>query len=108
MASKQFRQSFPAAGVSLERGTENVPDDGRFHLVVDGKVAESFRSEKQAQQRYQELRQAYLSEHPIEKVKPNFNEMMQRELETLTNKELLWTDEDHARIDRKTKRHPRA
>lgn len=108
MASKRFFQSFPVAGISLERATENVPDDGRFHLLVNGKIIGSFRSEKQAQGCYQELRHAYVSEHTIEKVKANFNEVMQRELETLTNKELLWTDEDYARIDRKTKKHPRA
>lgn len=28
-------------GVSLECGTESVPDDGRYHVVYDGKVRES-------------------------------------------------------------------
>ena len=25
-------------GLSIEKGTENVPDDGRFHVLVDGEI----------------------------------------------------------------------
>lgn len=42
------------ADVSLERETENVPHDGRFHVLVSGKIVKSLRSQKGALQAYKE------------------------------------------------------
>ncbi len=42
------------ADVSLERETENVPHDGRFHVLVGGKIVKSLRSQKAALQAYKE------------------------------------------------------
>ena len=28
----------PKYGLSVEKGTDRVPDDGRYHLLVDGKI----------------------------------------------------------------------
>lgn len=57
-----FRQSFPDLGLSLERGTENVPDDGRYHLSIHGEIVESFGAERSALKAYETLRQRLIIE----------------------------------------------
>lgn len=104
MSSRVFRQSFPAANLSLERATENVPDDGRCHLIVNGEIVKSFRSEKAAQAEYQTLRRAYLEQHPIEPTKVDINEVIREDHNRMSNKELIWSPEDFERVERMTKR----
>lgn len=45
----------PSLNVSLERGTEDVPRDGQYHVVRDGRIVKSFRSEKAALRLYRAL-----------------------------------------------------
>jgi hypothetical protein len=52
------------ADVSLERGTENVPHDGKFHVVVGAQIVKSLRSQKAALQAYQEAIRATGKERP--------------------------------------------
>jgi hypothetical protein len=47
-------------GLSLGRGTEDVPDDGRFHVVRDGVVVYASDSEKDALREYRQLRDRLL------------------------------------------------
>jgi len=42
------------ADVSLERDTENVPRDGKFHILVGGKIVTSLRTHKAALLAYRE------------------------------------------------------
>jgi hypothetical protein len=49
---KMFYKGTP---VSLERGTEAVPNDGKYYLVLGGQIVKSFRSLKAAKQAYQKL-----------------------------------------------------
>ena len=42
------------AGVSVECATENVPDDGRFHVLVDGRIVQSIKSRAAAMRAYKE------------------------------------------------------
>jgi len=51
--SAVYRQSNLKANVALERGTENVPNDNRYHLLVDGKPVQSFRTLKEAKEVYE-------------------------------------------------------
>ena len=53
---RPYRQAVPALGLSLERGTEDVPDDGRSHVVMHGAVVYTSVSEKDALQEYRRLR----------------------------------------------------
>lgn len=53
-----FRKADERHNVSLERGTDGVPHDGRFHLVVDGTVVYSTRVEASAVIEYEEVRDA--------------------------------------------------
>lgn len=38
MKSESFVRRIRHLGVSLERGTESVPDDGRYHVVSGGEI----------------------------------------------------------------------
>lgn len=57
-----FRVEFPALGLSLERATEAVPQDGMYHLLMQGKVVESFAKERPAIRAYEDLRQRLIQE----------------------------------------------
>lgn len=59
-SSRPYRQAVPRLGLSLERGTEDVPDDGRFHVVRDGTVVYTSEKEKDALRHYRELRDRLL------------------------------------------------
>ena len=50
-----YRQAIDSAGISLEQGTGNVPDDKKYYVVCDGQVQKGFRSLRQAQQQYAQL-----------------------------------------------------
>ncbi len=39
-----YRHYVPKIDLSIERNTNNVPDDGRFHVVKGKKVVHSFPS----------------------------------------------------------------
>ncbi len=45
----------PALGISLERGTSSVPDDGRFHVVKDGQILASYRVYAAADKKYRQV-----------------------------------------------------
>lgn len=42
--------------LSVERGTTNVPDDDRFHVLVDGKIVLSTRVEAAALAEFEEVK----------------------------------------------------
>jgi hypothetical protein len=50
-----FKTYYRGAPASLEQGTESVPDDGKYYLLLDGQVVNSFRSLKKAKESYQQL-----------------------------------------------------
>jgi hypothetical protein len=33
-----YERSAPKYGISVEKGTDRVPDDGRYHVIVDGVI----------------------------------------------------------------------
>lgn len=51
-ASAFYRREIPDLALSVERCTERVPRDGKFHIVRDGQVLESFKSERRAVARF--------------------------------------------------------
>lgn len=52
---ESYRQAIPAIGLSLERYTGAVPDDGYYYVLKDGEVKGRFRTLRQAQAKYKEL-----------------------------------------------------
>ena len=53
MSANTYKQTNLKANVSLERGTPNVPNDGRYHLIVDGQVKESYKALKTGKDAYE-------------------------------------------------------
>lgn len=43
------------AGLSIEQGTPNVPDDGKYYVIYQGEIVGKFRSLKQAEKLYREI-----------------------------------------------------
>jgi hypothetical protein len=52
-----FRQSVPSLGLSVERGTEAVPADGAYYVVLDGEILFRFLSKVRALAEYRSRRQ---------------------------------------------------
>jgi hypothetical protein len=44
MPARPYKQQLPAIGLSLERSTPSVPDDGAYYLLRDGKRLGRYRS----------------------------------------------------------------
>lgn len=53
--SDYYKRELPKVGLSIERATENVPNDGRFYLVWHGKIIGDFSTERLALQRYKKI-----------------------------------------------------
>jgi hypothetical protein len=56
-----FRQEVPSIRLSVEQGTERVPDDGRYHLMHDGTLGASFGSKSAALKSYRAARDQLLA-----------------------------------------------
>jgi hypothetical protein len=50
-----YRHYIPKLNLSIERNTEKVPLDGKFHLLKDGMELESFRSKKKAEEKFKQI-----------------------------------------------------
>jgi hypothetical protein len=74
-----FKLFFKDAPASLEQGTQAVPNDGRYHLVLDGQVVQSFRSLKTAKQAYRKLLADIGFEPTVQPVEPDPKEVRRRE-----------------------------
>jgi hypothetical protein len=59
-----YRQKVSAIGLSIERGTESVPDDGHYHVLLDGREVFASSSEREALSEYRRLRDAVMTSEP--------------------------------------------
>lgn len=59
-------------GISIQRGTENVPNDGMFHVVVDGGIVLSTKVEAAALAEFEDRREG---------LKTHGRELLRREKE---------------------------
>lgn len=53
MSTTAYKQTNLKANISLERGTPTVPNDGRYHLIVDGQVKDSYKALKTGKDAYE-------------------------------------------------------
>lgn len=53
--SESYRHYVPTLCVSLEKNTERVPNDDKYHLVHDGEIVASFSSLKRGESRFRQL-----------------------------------------------------
>jgi hypothetical protein len=74
-----FRQEVRAIGLSVEQGTSLVPDDGRFHVVVDGSIVFSSKTQSAALTRYRSLRDDLLEKAGIQQRPSDPEETKRRE-----------------------------
>lgn len=102
-----YRQTLPGHDLSIEMGTPDVPGDGKYYVRHKGTIEGGFRSLAQAQKRYQEIKQTLNIVPPPSASPISAAEAWSRELDSQSNKSLLWSDEDFARVDRKTRGRPK-
>jgi hypothetical protein len=50
-----FKVYYRGAPASLEQGTESVPADGKYHLLLNGQIVNSFCSLEEAKKAYRRL-----------------------------------------------------
>lgn len=97
-----YRQTLEGHDLSVEEGTPSVPADGRYYVLFEGEVVGRFRSLAKALERYREIKKDLdlpnVAQSPLSP-----EELRRREMEAMSNKRLLWTDEDFARVERKTR-----
>jgi hypothetical protein len=55
-----LRQGIPGLGISIEQGTEAVPDDGRFYVIVDSAIVFGSSSRARALTEYRNRRESLL------------------------------------------------
>ena len=55
MAGEYYRQFIPDLELSVERATDNVPQDGKYHVLKGGRDLGSFRVLKQAQALFKQV-----------------------------------------------------
>jgi hypothetical protein len=87
-----YRQIHPRANISIECKTSSVPADGKYYVMKDEKVIDSFRSLKAAQSCYQRLvEEAALP--PLEKQdnKMSSEQIMDEYFSRVSNNVLLGT-----------------
>jgi hypothetical protein len=76
-----FKQQVPRVRLSIEQGTRSVPDDGRFHILIDSEIVFSSKTRSVALARYRQLRDDLLREAGIEQQRPDPEETKRRERE---------------------------
>jgi hypothetical protein len=96
-----YRQTVDGCPLSIEQGTAKVPDDGYYYVLLRGEVAGRFRALNKAAACFRELKRT-LGYKPPEAENLPVEEIRRREMETMSNKALIWTEEDFARVQRKT------
>jgi hypothetical protein len=85
--SQSSRQYVPSLGISLEYRTEDVPDDGKYHVLVDKEIVASYKSKAAATKRYKELIEL-AGGYPVSKVKMTEEEKRKLAIEADVNRVL--------------------
>lgn len=50
-----YKHFIPKLNLSIEKNTEQVPNDGKYYIVRDGHAIEGFRSLKKAEEKFKQL-----------------------------------------------------
>jgi hypothetical protein len=75
-----FKQEVPSVRLSVESGTERVPQDGRFYVLRGDVVIQSFRSKTHALKAYRDLRDQLLQGRGRESASLRGKEALIREI----------------------------
>lgn len=90
MSSGLYRQSIPDLNLSIERYTDQVPDDGKYHVLRDNEVLGSFRALKQAQELFRKIVQESGYKPNTEDTGKTISQVMTDRF--LASKDLYWAD----------------
>lgn len=93
----RYKQFIKKVGLSLEKGTEDVPDDGRYHLCKSGQIMASFKTLQQGLKRYKDELEK-MGYKPTKKVKKKADLVKEA-----TDSYLLWAESDKAATHRPKK-----
>jgi hypothetical protein len=52
-----YRQYISEIGLSLEQDTPSTPKDGKYYLIVNGRILGSYNSQKRATEAYKKMRE---------------------------------------------------
>lgn len=74
-----FRQEVRSVGLSIERGTETVPDDGFYHVILLGEIVFRSRSQARALEEYRKQRDRLLGAGATAKLKIDAVEALRRQ-----------------------------
>ncbi len=89
MPEQSFRYTAVGSTLSVERSTLNVPDDGKYYLLDEGRILAAFPSKKQAVARFRQLLKERDYRPPdFEPKKPNASELDLEEY--FYAKEMYW------------------
>lgn len=75
-----YTYGYAAEDLYVEQGTDRVPDDGQYHIVLKGEVVDSQRNVKRALARLQEVRRDLAAGHVIQA--PDARTQMMKDEET--------------------------
>ena len=91
MQTSYYKQYVPGFHLSLERGSDSVSADGRYHILQNGQIVASFRMLKKAQEKLRELaKQAgYMPEETKNEPKNAAQEGIERYLDA---KDRYWAE----------------
>jgi len=99
---ESYKQSIAAIGLSLERATADVPNDGHFYVLLAGEVKGRFRAMRRALALYKSLleQSGYTPPSPGDRKADPAREAVERYMDEL---EAYWSDSHrHARRGGKT------
>jgi hypothetical protein len=102
-----YRQSLTGYPLSIEEGTKGVPNDGRYYVIHNGAKVGGFRSLAQATKRYMEIKATLDLPARGDTGGLSIDEVRRLDMERMSNKALIWSPEDFARVDRKTRARPK-
>lgn len=102
-----YRQILPGQDLSIEQGTPNVPNDGFYYVLHAGETSGRFRSLAQATKHYLKIKETLNISLPPVPERLSMDQMMQRDLDSKSNKALFWSEDDFTRVDRKTRGRPK-
>lgn len=78
-----------------------MPDDGFYYVLFKGEIVGRYKVRARAQAHYAEIKNT-LNLRPVQLPPLSPDELRQLEVSTMSNKRLLWTQEDFVRVSKKT------
>lgn len=106
MTATSYRQALTHHDLAIEKGTTRAPDERQYHVIFEGHVIAKYRSLSHARRHFERIK-ATLNIPSQPHMPLDKQQIGDKLLETVSNKQLLWDAEDFARVQRKTQGKPK-